>query len=167
MSLFPTPLINGNRFSFSSIDFRVGVSRIVDVKDIAYKSTLEPGEVYGTGSIKQGRTRGMQKCEGSVTIYREAWGLLLPQLAALTVATSALNPLAPTQAGFQEVAFDIIVSYAEVPASQVQKDVLKGCRIKTVDVSQSESNDPLVVKLELDIMQIFFANTPPLNLVVI
>ena len=175
MGLFPTPLINGSRFSFSSVDFRIPTfpgQRITDIKSVDYTSTLEPGKVFGTSAQKVGRTRGQQECEGSVEMYREAWGLLLPALSALTAFTSGLSPLGAPP-GIQEVAFDIIVSYAELPISPVQTDVLKGCRIKKIGSNAAEGTEALTVKLDLDIMQIGYTgvgqSTPvyPLNLVVI
>lgn len=164
MGLFPTPVINGNKFSFSSIDLRPMGQRITDFKEVEYSTELDPGVMYGTSAAPVGRSRGLQKTEASITLYREAWLAFQASLILLST-TSNLNPLG-NPAGWMEVSWDAMISYAETPVSPVQKDVLKGARIKKWTANHSESNEILTVKLDLHVMQIILNGSAPLNVVV-
>lgn len=150
---FPIPMINGARFSWASVQIGLAGKKTIGVKSINYKDPLKPGKVRGTNAQVIGRTRGNYDAEGSITVYREDFLDIITYLATLIGVTSGLSPngLPP---GFKEVAFDITVAYSEVPASPVQMDVLKGCRITDSEMDGSEGEDALAMKLSLDILVI-------------
>jgi len=159
---FPIPMVNGARFSFASMAIGVAGKKSIGFKAINYKNSLKPGKVRGTNAQVIGRTRGNYDAEGSLTLYKEDFGDLLAYLATLTGATSSLNPtgLPP---GVMEVAFDITVGYSETPASPVQLDVLKACRITDMEQDASEGEDAIAMKLSLDILVIGWNGYFPIN----
>lgn len=144
MALPSYPLINGKRFDHSSIVLTVLGKPYLGVRELNYSMELTPGEVYGTSAQKLGRTRGQAKPDGSLTVYREDFGDLITLLQASRGATM----------GFMEVEFLVNVTYQE--GIFIQSDSLVGCRIKKVDMNSSQGSDALLVKCDLDIMDIKF-----------
>jgi hypothetical protein len=134
------PLVNGTYFEFADIEIQVFGLTFMGVKEISYSQELAPGEVYGTHPQKIGRTRGILKPEGSMSLYKEEYDQLTTLLALGGVV------------GFMESIFDIMVSYQTLTNFQV--DILQGCRIKKSDNNHQQGTDPLLVKCDLDIMNI-------------
>ncbi len=146
------PLINSNRYDFSSVEININGQTFKGVKSISYKESLPPGKVYGASAMKLGRSRGQYDPTGSLEIFKEEWEALRPVLAATP-------PL-----GYMEASFQIVVMYAEL-AAPVAVDTLLGCRISDIDETHSSGSDALTVKCDLDIMLInrggTFAVSPP------
>jgi hypothetical protein len=140
--MVPTPLINGNRYDYSSVDIRIAGKSFRGVKSISYKDSLEPGEVFGTHAQALGVTRGQYKAEGSVEVYKE-------ELDDILTALSALPP-----GGYLESRFNVEVHYAEAPAAPTVTDKLIGCRVKAVDENHQSGTDPLSVKLDLYVQHV-------------
>lgn len=141
------PLINGNRFDFSSVEFNLqNVLFAGGVKEMNYKHKLEPGKVYSNHAQPIGRTRGQYTPEAGFTMYKSEY----QQLVAL------LGP------GYMEVSFPITVMYAE-PGSDVVSDVLMGCRIMSDEDTGGEGGDPLAVAVELDFMYLIRNGVSPIN----
>ena len=157
------PLINGMRYDWSSVRLLLAGRRFVGVKEFNYSDKLTPGKARGTTAQIIGRTRGEYEAQGSITLYKEDWADFLSILGTLTASTSGLNTATGAPPGFMEVAFDIVATFAESPASPVQTDTCQGCRIVNVESSNSQSADPLVVKLDLDIIMINRNGSLPLN----
>src|SRR5262249_53587095 len=132
-------------------------------KSLSYKSSLKPGIVRGTNAQVVGRTRGIHDASGELVLYREDFADFLALLGTLTGATSGLSPtgLPP---GFMEVAWDGIVAFSEAPASPVQTDLLKGCRITDIDDSHEEGEEALSVKLSLSILMVLYNGASPINI---
>jgi hypothetical protein len=140
------PLIRGQEYDFSHIALAVGTREFVGIKEINYNHKLEPGMSRGTQAQVMGRTRGQYECEGSLTLYRRFW----PELRELLGE------------GFMEAEFTVTCSYSN-GSDPIQTDTLASCRIKSVDASNSEGSDPLVVKLDLSIMYILENGVAPLS----
>ena len=136
------PLINGNRYDFTSLTIMANGIPVKGIKEISYTKTLEPGDVYGTSAQLLGRTRGQYKAEGSITIYREEWQELIKILQTLVPG-----------GGYMEANFDVIVTYGEL-LLPTTTDTLKGCRIKKAEHSLAEGSDALVIKADLSIAHI-------------
>lgn len=132
------PEINGNRYSWASVEITVDGTKFYGCKSISYKASLKPGKMRGTSVEYQGRTRGEAENEGSIEFYKEEFAELLDSL----------------EDGFLEATFDVQISYSETDQSPVVTDELIGCRITSVDESHSEGPDPLTVKCDLDVMRI-------------
>lgn len=137
MAMPQYPLINGRRYSFASIDFRMKGIAVVGVKEITYSDKLEPAKVKGTKAQPLGRTLGDYEPEASVTMYREEFDELVAQLGD----------------GYGGIAFDLVCHYADEGAP-TSTDEVRGCRIKSVENQHSQGTDGLEVKLELDCMYI-------------
>lgn len=129
------PLVNGVRYSFASIELSVAGKVILGAKEIAYTETLEPGELRGTSSQLLGRTAGDYSVEGSMTLYREEFDDLLGTLGE----------------GYLRKVFDVTITYADEGAP-TKTDKLVGCRIKSVEQSNSQGTDGLEVQLQLHVM---------------
>lgn len=145
----PYPLINGNRFDFSSVELRLGNPSTLfvgGVKEVTYSDSLEPGELRGNHAQLIGRTRGQYSAEASLTMFKQEFQQLVALLGA----------------GYMEVSFDTVVSFSE-QGSAVITDVLSGCRIKKAEDSGSEGGDPLTVKVDLHVMALIRNGVPPLN----
>jgi hypothetical protein len=143
------PLINGNRYDFSSIKAMVKGLTYLGFKSINYSHSLEPGEVYGTHAQKMGRTRGQYKPEASFEMYKEEYALLL----------TGLGP------GYMERSFDIVVNYEEWDGltQRVVTDNIIGFRIKKAENAHSSGNEPLTVKVEGSVMYVLENGLAPLN----
>ncbi len=143
------PNVNGNKHSWASITLVVGTTSIRGCKGVAYKNTLEPGDVRGLGVQLLGRTRGDLKSEGSLELYLEEYNQLIAELGA-------------DGTGFLEKSFNIVVSYSE-PNSAIITDKLIGCRLKGGDKGFSQGTDALTVKCDLSIMYIVENGLNPIS----
>lgn len=140
------PLVNGHRYSFTSIEF--GANGIVTrgVSSIDYGDGLMPGKMRGTGPNVVGRTRGEYDADAEIEMYRLEWENLKATLGVSGV-------------GFGETAFPIQVQYAE--ANQpVITDTLEGCRVTKVRTGGQEGNDPTKVKISLDLLRVLHNGVP-------
>ena len=159
------PLINGTRFDWSSIEISFASSTgvplsnlpVIGVKELSYKQSLEPGVIYGTAAQVMGHTRGQHKAEGAITFFKSEWGDFLTNLitAGGTGGASTL--------GSMEIPFDITVNYSEPGPSPIMTDILRGCRIKNVDHSNSQSSEAAVVKCDLSLMYFLDNKVAPIG----
>jgi len=145
MALPGYPTVNGNRFSWSSVEIKFDGKRYLGVKNVNYSQELAPGQVYGNHAQKLGRTRGELKPEGSLEMYKEEADELIEALGD----------------GYMEKNFDVPIVYSEF--GRTKKVVLHGCRIKKVDDSHSQGTEALTTKLELDVMWIERNGKKPLT----
>lgn len=144
----PYPLINGVRYSYSSIKLTVNGKQIVGHKEVSYKQSKEPGHVRGAHPEKLGRTQGDLENEASLSLYEEEWNELLDALGD----------------GYMDKVFDITVVYAtNEDVTRIATDKILGCQIKDIDKSRSQGNEGLEVKLELDVMEIHLNGKKPLK----
>jgi hypothetical protein len=111
------------------------------IKAINFKDGLKPKFVRGTSVAPIGRTRGEYEASGSIELYIEEFKLL--QFA-----------LTPGGAGFMEIPFDITINYAILTSDAAITETLQACRITEADQSYSLSDEALVVKCSLSIMQV-------------
>ena len=140
-----SPLINGNYYSFGSIEAIVGAIKTADFTAINYSGGLEPADVYGTRPQKLGTTRGKQNAEGSLEMYLQSWELFRATLSAAGFAGGV---------GYGEVRFPIILTFAEQPLQPVIVHTLLGCRITKVEYSHAEGTDATKANLTLNVMRL-------------
>ena len=150
MDSIPYPLVNGNRFSWSSVVLKLAGATIVGIKSINYSQELKPGAVFGTHPQKIGRTRG----EGlnpdcSVEMYKEEFAIFL----------KALDPAG--LGGIYETEFEVVASYEDTQG--IVTDKIHNCRLTKADDSHSQSGDALTVKCDLDVMWIEYDGHKPLR----
>ncbi len=146
---FQSTLINGSRFSWTSISIMLnGVENpIGPFKSINYSIEQEAGLVYGTLSAPIGKTRGKQKVSVSFEMLRAEWQSFATALYAVIL------PINPT-ASVLDADFTIIVSYTE-NSVDVVSDQIFGCRVTKFDLANSEgSTDAATVKVDAVAMQL-------------
>lgn len=90
------PLINGYRYSFSSIElnFLAGafVGRVIDVDEITYGEQLDIAFRRGTSKIPLGSTSGVwEPQEGSFSIGKSTWTQFMLNIAATAGQWLGLN----------------------------------------------------------------------------
>lgn len=129
------PLINGNYYSYSSIEIDINGRKIKGFKEISYDDGLDPGVARGTSPIALGHSQGDYEANASGEMFRKDFDEL----------TTALGD------GFGEVEFPITVTYASRGLPTVT-DRLPAVRIKKADNSNSQGNDPTSVKLEFAVL---------------
>lgn len=144
------PLINGKRYSFSSIDFRIGTISILGISEISYSSSIEPGTVRGTHPQILGYTKGEYSCEASVSIYKEEWNEAIIPLT--TISRQGLLEL---------ILPPITVTYAEA-GNATWTDLLVGCRISSIEDSVSSGTDPATVTISLMPLYIEYNGVKPM-----
>lgn len=138
----PYPLINGQRHSWASAEFRVDGDIVLGITEINYKDKLDPGTVYGAGPRPIAFTLGQASFEGDVTILLEEFNTLVTKLGP----------------GWKAAQFDIVVSYDESGSGlSTIVDTLKGCRITDTEAGASSgSTDGLTRKLPLKMLDILW-----------
>lgn len=143
------PLSDGEFLSFNRAEIKVvlrsGATKLFrGVTEVSYSSKLEPGAARGTHPQKLGRTLGDAEHEASMTLHKHVW------LELLDFLTSEGD-------GYGEVPFSVDCHYA-APRLPLMTDRIVDARIKSVEDSHSRSsNDPLTVKLDLDVMNVLVA----------
>lgn len=136
------PFINGHRYSYTSIEFVTAVGlQFYGVKAIQWSSSLEPGEIVGSDSVRVGRTPGKSKRTCSVEIY-------------LHEAKALLGALGQS---YGRKTFDVMVQYAETEDPNRDGNIegvtvveIRGCRITEDEVDNQEGPDATTMRLTLD-----------------
>jgi hypothetical protein len=129
------PVVNGNYYSFASIEIDVRGRKIKGFKELSYDDGLDPGMARGTSPIALAHTQGDYEANASGEMYRKDFDELVTLLGD----------------GFGEVEFPITVTYASRGMPTVT-DRLPAVRIKKADNSNSQGNDPTSVKLEFAVL---------------
>lgn len=130
------PLINGLRYDWSSIELRIRGRRRKGFTEVSYTTSREHGKPGGAGDRRAGRTRGQVSDEASVTMLAEDARKLLAELGQ----------------NFGTRPFDIVVSYSE--GIRTHTDTIRGACIKSVGNAHQRGSDGLVIRLDLDPMEI-------------
>ena len=143
------PDINGVRFDYSCVTVSLNAKSFRGIKSVNYNDSLEPGDVFGTGAQRIGRTRGQYKADGSIEFYEEEWRDFLASI--------------PKGVGTMEVVFPVSVAYARRQGDPTHEDKLIGCRIKKIDDARQEGTEALTVKVDLDIMRVERSGRDPLT----
>lgn len=149
MAILPTPLIDGHRYSFSSVELRVAGRIYTGVTEISYSVSQEPGIVRGTGARPIGRTRGEYTAEGSLTMLKSDYYDLIQALSLRAE-------------GYLEASFDVVVTFSELFEPPIC-DVLRGCRITREEDSHSTGGEALTVSLTLSVMEIIRNGAPAVS----
>lgn len=131
------PLLNGHRHDFSSAEINVNGQLFNGIRALNYGHGLDPGELRGNRAPTIGRTRGKYAAEGDMEVYLAEYQQLILTLGS----------------GYMERSFNIVASYNELGQDLVT-DMLIGCRIKKASKPFQEGNEPLVVRVELHVMEL-------------
>ena len=134
-----TPLINGQSYSWSQINFIILGVPVVGVRAVEYKETQDMENIYGVGSQPVARGYGNVSYEASITLLSEE--------------VERLADVAPN-GRLQEIPeFDIPITF--LPDSGViQSHVLKACRFTENSRSVNQGDKTIEVQIPLIIGQI-------------
>ena len=130
------PLINLLAYGWAEVVLNVAGLLIRGVKAINYSESVERGKVRGTSQRKLALTSGEHDAEGDIELYMADWYDLLTALGD----------------GYMMVPFAISVSYTNL--ADFHTDELVGVRIKKVGNAHAQGNEPLTIKIDLDVMRL-------------
>jgi hypothetical protein len=130
------PQINGIAFGWAEVVINVAGIPIRGVKAINYSESVERGKVRGTSQRKLALTSGEHDVEGDLELYMDDWYELKDALGD----------------GYMMATFAISVSYTNL--YDFHTDELTGVRLKKVGNSHAQGNEPLTIKLDLDVMRL-------------
>jgi hypothetical protein len=140
----PFPLVNGYYHQFASIELDLDGDTVVGFTAIEYSDNIERGDVRGARRQRLGVTRGEYKADASLEMYRRDFYELLNRLGD----------------GWMDRVFPIHVTYGE-DGQPLVTDELVRCRFKGTENSHQQGNDPLKIKLPLDVDGILYAGKLP------
>ena len=132
------PLINGIVYDHSSIEANIKGVRYLQLSEIEYSDTLEPGKLRGAAAKVLATTRGEYSAEGSFSLSKQDGNQLIADLGQ----------------GFKAKSFPIVVNYAEAGLDMIT-DRLQGCRITKVEATSS-GTDATMLKFSIHIMNILW-----------
>ncbi len=148
MTAILNTLINGHAYDFSSIKLTTAVPGAPPLIErftaLNYEHSVSVGELRGRGSKVLATTRGEYNANASMTLYLEDWQLMRSGLFAMPF---------PPGGGFMEKRFQIVAAYAEF-GSSIVTDVLRGGRVIKVGKGYSRGTDPLMVDIDLHVMEV-------------
>ncbi len=135
------PLVNGNRFDYTSIEAIVSGVPYRGVKAVNYSDSLDKAKQYGTSARPLGKTRGKYDADASLEIFKEEAIVLRTALAALAGGD-----------GWGEVDFTLVVAYAEA-GQPVTVDTVQASVQKCED-GHAQGNEGLTEKWTLTVMEV-------------
>lgn len=136
-------LIPGNTFSFVNIETYTPLPT-AGIKRISYKDNLSRADVYGTGSVQIGLTRGKYKASGEIELYLSA-----------AIQAGWLTP------GIRMVPRPLVITYGPNGNGLMNVDTIPVCLIGDIDADNNEGDDPSTRKFSLIIpQQILWNGTP-------
>lgn len=124
-------------------DFSLGI--IGGVQSVEYKSTTKREKHWGSSRIPQQRTEGQHDFEGSLEMRQSWWHYIV------TMAFTNNVPLA-------QMRLNIGVTYFTGQRVTVT-DTLFNVAISGIEASHSSGEKMLMIKLPLDIMNIYYQGT--------
>lgn len=155
------PMMQGEYVSWANISLALDIHeadifRTKDFSKIDWKDSLEPGEVYGTGPIMQGRTVGQYKAEGSIEMRA-------------TSARRFMQALAKRKRAIGLVEFDLVGKYSPLTSGSVVDKamqaanrvdvILKSCRLKERSSSDAIGTEATNIMFPLHVMQVIVNKT--------
>lgn len=128
--------INSKAYSFTSISLMANGVNYSGISEVNYSDTVSRTKIKGTGVLPIGRTEGDYEAEGSITFYK-----------------SEYDRFARNNPNIFDVTFDVSITYSngtDVPVT----DVLRACKIESLENSNSEGSDATTVSATLNLMWI-------------
>lgn len=136
-------LIPGNTFAFANIETYTPLPT-AGIKRISYKDNLTRGDVYGTGSVQIGLTRGKYKASGEIEVYLKA-----------AILAGWLGP------GIRQAPRPIVITYGPNGDGLMNVDTIPVAFIGDIDGDQNEGDDAITRKFSLIIPQQILWNGSP------
>lgn len=141
------PYVNGSLFSWSSIELNMNGIIFRGFKSINYERARDRPKVWGNSPDPIGKVVGRNDYTCDAEIYLAEWNAFQASLA--------IPGSQPAGGGYGDKFFNVFVTYAQNGFDVIQ-DVIIGCTLDKLTVSQSEGTDPLVRKIELNPIKIYF-----------
>lgn len=139
------PDINGHRYSRTSVDLRVNNTfKVKGWSSLNWGKKLTPGKTWGNKAKPQNRTRGKFEPTAEIEIYFEDYQLLMVYLAGIGE---------PLGQGYMEVAALWTAVAFERVIGSTRVEII-GARIADDSVAVTNSDDQLMKKVTLDVMDI-------------
>lgn len=129
------PAINGVKHSYADIVIAANGRQFRGISSISYKTARGMTDVHGTGPNRVGVALGKVTNEGSLEMYRE----------------DAQNLIDAIGDGYSNVPLQITCNYRIRIGARLMRDTLNGTRIKEFDLTAQEGDDPVKVKIPLNI----------------
>ncbi len=150
MSQFPIPypLVNGVRYSFSSIGFLASGQEIVGITEINYDQELKPGDVYGTSPQLIGATKGQLKNTASLLMLQYEYENFISALCTLNGTPGS---------GYMEARMDYVVQFQDGTPSNpgpLFQHILRGCKIMKETDGYKVGPDANGTKIDLHLFYI-------------
>ncbi len=136
------PLINGVRFSWSSVIVSVGKAQFLGVKSVNFDENVDPATIHGTGQNIIGTTAGMYNATGDIEFYAQEADALVAALNIYAVAGAASN-----KGGWMNKPVLINVQYIDDEQPTVSKKLL--VRLSGRTQGGSESPEALTSKFKM------------------
>lgn len=130
------PLINGIVYDHSSIEANIKGVRYLQLTEINYKHSLEPGELRGAAAKVLATTRGKYSAEGDFSLSKQDGQQLIADLGN----------------GYMAKYFPIVLNYSEAGLDMIT-DRLQGCRITNVETGSS-GTDATMLKFSIFIQNL-------------
>lgn len=143
-----TPVINGNHFSYASVEFDVAGLIFADVIAIDYADPVKPGKIFGTGGVLIGRTPGTSKPTLSITVTRRVWDALRAQLSD-GKETYGLTPFI-----VRATYFEPKLQGADAIPEQLISDIIEEVRVIGPSTKNAPGTAATAVVLECDPVKI-------------
>ncbi len=139
------PLINGFKYSFSSIEVDIGGEIFTDIQALDYSDTVSRAKLRGANAVPLGITRGDYEAVMSFTLSKRG----AKDFRAL------LGP------GFKEKFFDVTTTYTEKEEGTTTDKVI-GCLIIGNENSHSPGPDALIEVIPCDVHHIIWDGLDPM-----
>lgn len=131
-----TPLINGVRHSWASIDFNLFGRTITGITEIKYSQEQEKEDFYGAGNQPVHRGRGNKKATASIKLHAYE----INAIQASLPAGKSLLDIAP---------FDISVVYTAQGSDQVKEVVIHNCEFTKEEYAMKQGDKNIEVDMPL------------------
>lgn len=80
------PIINGVRYSWSSIIVNIGADQYLGCKSINFNEKVEPQKIHGTNQAMIGATAGQYDADGDCEFYQQEGDAIVDSLSALSLS---------------------------------------------------------------------------------
>lgn len=137
--------VNGRNYDWESIEVMGPGGLIVTAQSVNYKDSAKVEDVYGKGRDKLGRGKGNYEASGTLEMLRPDFDDLVGSLGADYLGKADFN---------------VTVSFAN-DEGLVATDVLQECVITSQDLTGSQNDAKIPVKLELNIKKILWNGVEP------
>ncbi|MAX78904.1 MAG: hypothetical protein CL843_01865 [Crocinitomicaceae bacterium] len=131
-----TPLVNGTRHSWASVELNIMGRVVTGVTEISYSDTQTKENIYGAGKYPVARGRGNYEATASITL--------------LSYEVDAIQTAAGEGKRLQDIEpFDIVVTYLKEGQSELVTHYIRDCEFTNNAREMAQGDTSISVSLEL------------------